>query len=323
MKARILQKSFVPPAGISENPQKKKGKSDNAHATMPDEFTTWASTWALALQSTLAGALAAGLGSSPDLVEVVVEVRSELEKLSRPHGWIREIMKPWLETAGGTATGQGIRRKEVCEALQGLRGDYGTLKTSIESAMAQFVDQVEKFIGKDQEFRDDHEKYKESFNQDKVDDADKLKREIEYLNGNLERLSEDNTFLSHRLTDFQNQNQGLLSQVSSLEGRIQFCQDSIQRYIVEQERLGGRIIELERDVATERNSADSRVRHEINKIPELIQQRVVDAKEEIRAEIKSDLNALEEGFATKDKDDPLRRMWSVFSANIRRILNIQ
>lgn len=323
LKARILQRSFAAPAGIPNKNLPKKGKIEKAPGKAPDEYTAWASTWALAMQSTLAGARTAGLDSNPDLAEVVGRVRADLENLQSPHQWIKEIMQPWLDTIGGQANESGHRRRDVCEILQELRDDAGALKSSIDSAIAHYMGQLETFISKDQEFRDEHEDYKLKFNQSSIDEIKQVSGEKADLEKNNNELREQGMELANENKLLNDEKISLQHESSKLQEEYSKLQNENDRLQEENSRLQNEKKDLQNAVSNERRSADSRVNHAVGHVPALIQERIMQAKAEIRAEIKSDLNALEEEFATRDGADRLRGMWSIFSQNIRRSLDIQ
>jgi len=97
-KVRILRKTLE--KGI-ENLKSAYESERKQKQTIHKGFTAWACDWALAMQSSLAGARANSV-SSTDFIDEVDMVRVQLSILQNPHRWIADIMAPCLDAATGT-----------------------------------------------------------------------------------------------------------------------------------------------------------------------------------------------------------------------------
>ena len=127
-KVRILRKTLK--KGI-ENLKSAYESERKQKETIDKGFTAWACDWALAMQSSIAGARANSVAST-DFIDEVDRVRVQLSILQNPHRWIADIMAPCLDAAAGTQK----KLPEMSDKVEALEMPLGPVEQNISPILS-------------------------------------------------------------------------------------------------------------------------------------------------------------------------------------------
>jgi predicted nucleic acid-binding Zn-ribbon protein len=347
-KVRILRKTLN--KGI-ENFKSAYESERKQKQTIHKGFTAWACDWALAMQSSLAGARANSV-SSTDFIDEVDRVRVQLSILQNPHRWIADIMAPCLDAATGTQKRQPETQVPVlplempvkpvepvispippvqipvaAEVQQtGVKDILDKLPGEIAGALKICANYVNRLIQAEEYSRLQREKSEEAFrnsvNAVKVE-ADMLRSKTNELETDRKTLAKEVEEIKQQINDTQKTLAKREQELTSLQVDAENQKNIAENLRRNAEELKSEKDELSKQYMIDKGDWDNRLKQQITSSSSTVHSRLAEAKSTIKNRIGADFQSIEQLISTVDNGSHLGEIWRIFAEKLRDELGIK